>query len=176
VSANLEGGQRARCLEIAQTCAGFNLRRASRAISQHFDRALAPVGLRMTQFTLLAALAIGDAPTVGELADGLVIDRTTMSRNLRLIHKAGLIAPVRTGDRRQQRYRLTAEGRARLEAALPLWRDAQEDAIGPLGADRWRGMLGDLGALLAVLRARPSEGDAEDAAAVPERAGAARAR
>ena len=60
---------------IAATCAGFNLRRASRAVTQHFDHALAPVGLRTTQFTLLGALALGGARDINQLAQALVMDR-----------------------------------------------------------------------------------------------------
>src|SRR5215210_6976612 len=121
VSPDLEDRQRARCVEVAATCAGFNLRRASRAVSQHFDHALAPAGLRMTQFTLLAAFAIGGTPSLGDLAGALVTDRTTLSRNLRVIREAGLIEAVPDADRRVQRFRLTERGRATLDAALPLW-------------------------------------------------------
>lgn len=149
---DLEACQRARCAEIAATCAGFNLRRASRAVSQHFDRALAPAGLRMTQFTVLAALALAGPRSPGELADALVTDRTTLSRNLKVIRAAGLVEAAPTADRRAQRYRLTERGRTALEAALPLWQAAQAEIIDPLGADRWRGMLSDLNDLVGVVR------------------------
>ena len=141
-----------RCAEIAATCAGFNLRRASRAVSQHFDHALAPAGLRMTQFTLLAAFALGGTPSLAELADALVMDRTTLSRNLKVIRGAGLIEPAPSSDGRAQRFRLTGRGRATLDAALPLWQAAQEEVVEPLGAERWRGMLGDLRDVVGVVR------------------------
>ena len=80
---------------IASTCAGFNLRRASRAVTQHFDHALAPIGLRATQFTLLGALALAAPVSTNELARGLVMDRTTLTRNLRLLRDAGLVQPAR---------------------------------------------------------------------------------
>src|SRR5919206_3197772 len=69
------GDLRALGAEIASSCAGFHLRRASRAVSQHFDHALAPAGLRMTQFTLLAALALGGPASINEISHALVIDR-----------------------------------------------------------------------------------------------------
>ena len=152
VSADLEACQRTRCAEIAATCAGFNLRRASRAISQHFDQALAPAGLRMTQFTLLAAFALGGTPSLGELSEVLVIERSTLSRNLKLIRTAGLIEPVPGTDRRAHRYRLSDLGRTRLDAALPLWHAAQAVVIDPRGTDRGRGMLSDLNELIGVVR------------------------
>ena len=144
--------QRARCAVIAASCAGFHLRRASRAVSQHFDHALAPAGLRMTQFTLLAAFALGGTPSLGELAEALVTDRTTLSRNLKVIREAGLIEAVAGTDRRAQRFRLTEHGRSTLDAALPLWQSAQAEVVEPLGFDRWRGMLGDLADLVGVVR------------------------
>ena len=152
MSSDLEDRQRARCAVIAASCAGFNLRRASRAVSQHFDHALAPAGLRMTQFTLLAAFALGGTPSLGELAEVLVTDRTTLSRNLKVLRQAGLIEPVPGADRRVQRFRLTERGRTTLEAALPLWQAAQAEVVEPLGADRWRGILGDLNDLVGVVR------------------------
>ena len=152
MTTELEARQRARCAEIAASCAGFNLRRASRAVSQHFDHALAPVGLRMTQFTLLAAFALGGTPSLTELADALVTDRTTLSRNLKVIRGAGLIEPAPSGDRRAQRFRLTPRGRATLDAALPLWQAAQAEVGEPLGTDRWRGILGDLRDVVGVVR------------------------
>ena len=150
---DLEVRQRERCAEIAATCAGFNLRRASRAVSQHFDHALAPAGLRMTQFTLLAALALGGTPSLRDLARALVTDRTTLSRNLKIIREAGLIEVVPGDDRRAQRFRLTERGRSTLEAALPLWQAAQAEVVDPLGLDRWGRILGDLRDVVGVVRA-----------------------
>src|SRR5581483_6453480 len=130
--------------EIAATCAGFNLRRASRAVSQHFDHALAPAGLRMTQFTLLSALALGGSVTTNELAHALVIDRTTLTRNLRLLRDAGLvmIEPGQTG--RERRMTLTANGRAALAQAIPLWRVAQDTLVERFDQGRWPGLVADL--------------------------------
>ena len=96
--------------EMAATCAGFNLRRASRAVSQHFDHALAPAGLRMTQFTLLGAIALAGSTTTNILARALVIDRTTLTRNLRLLRDAGLIASA-DGARRTRAATVADAGR-----------------------------------------------------------------
>jgi len=152
VTIDVATSQQQRSRVIAATCAGFNLRRASRAISHYFDRALTPSGLRSTQFTLLAALAISGSPTIGELSVALVIDRTTLSRNLKLVRSANLVEAIPTGDRREHRYGLTDQGRAALETALPLWEAAQAQVVEPLGQDRWQGMLGDLHRLLGIVR------------------------
>ena len=125
--------------EIAATCAGFNLRRASRAVSQHFDHALAPTGLRMTQFTLLGALAIGGSVTINDLARVLVIDRTTLTRNLRLLRTAGHVAATTNGTGREQRISLTEDGRETLARAVPLWRAAQDTLVERFDETRWPG-------------------------------------
>jgi DNA-binding MarR family transcriptional regulator len=129
---------------IAATCAGFNLRRASRAVSQHFDHALAPVGLRTTQFTLLGALAIGSPVGINQLSQALVMDRTTLTRNLRLLRDAGLVRAARSRAGRMVRYELTETGRDMLARAIPHWREAQDGIVGAFGPERWPGMISDL--------------------------------
>ena len=134
---------------IAATCAGFNLRRASRAVTQHFDHALAPVGLRTTQFTLLGALAIAGPVSTNELAMGLVMDRTTLTRNLRLLRDAGLVEthPGRSG--REVRFALSDEGRDALARAIPVWREAQGSIVTAYGEQRWPTMVAELGRLVS---------------------------
>jgi DNA-binding MarR family transcriptional regulator len=134
---------------IAATCAGFNLRRASRAVTQHFDHALAPLGLRTTQFTLLGALALGGPVSTNQLANGLVIDRTTLTRNLRLLREAGLVEtrPGRGG--REVLFLLTDQGRDTLARAIPAWQTAQGGIVEAFGASRWPGMIAELDRLVS---------------------------
>jgi DNA-binding MarR family transcriptional regulator len=134
---------------IASTCAGFNLRRASRAVTQHFDHALAPIGLRTTQFTLLGALALAGPINTIDLARGLVVDRTTLTRNLRLLRDAGLVEahPGRVG--REVRFVLSDEGRDALARAIPLWREAQASIVAAFGETRWPTMVAELGRLVS---------------------------
>jgi DNA-binding MarR family transcriptional regulator len=134
--------------EIAATCAGFNLRRASRAVSQHFDRALAPVGLRMTQFTLLSALALGGSVTTNDLSRALVVDRTTLTRNLRLLRTAGLVTVNASQSGREQRLTLTPAGREALARAIPLWRIAQDSLLEAFDEARWPAFVTDLATLV----------------------------
>ena len=131
---------------IAMTCAGFNLRRASRAVTQHFDHALASVGLRTTQFTLLGALALAGPVSTNELAHGLVMDRTTLTRNLRLLRDAGLVATQPGG--REVRFVLSDAGRDALARAIPVWREAQGGIVTAFGADRWPTMVAELDRLV----------------------------
>jgi DNA-binding MarR family transcriptional regulator len=129
---------------IAATCAGFNLRRASRAVTQHFDHALAPAGLRTTQFTLLGALALGGPCEIAQLAQALVMDRTTLTRNLKLLRDSGLVCAARSRAGRKIRFELTASGRATLAQAVPYWREAQDGIVAAFGSERWPGMVAEL--------------------------------
>jgi DNA-binding MarR family transcriptional regulator len=129
---------------IAATCAGFNLRRASRAVTQHFDHALAPAGLRTTQFTLLGALALGGPCEITQLAQALVMDRTTLTRNLKLLRDAGLVCAARSRAGRKIRFELTATGRETLARAFPYWRAAQDGIVEAFGSEHWPGMVAEL--------------------------------
>ena len=132
------------------SCTSGNLRRATRAVSQIYDGALAPVGLKGTQFTLLAALSkLGEVPLT-RLAEALVLDRTTLSRNLQPLMDQGFIRSVSDQDRRVRRLALTARGRRKLDQALPHWRDAQRRMVEGLGPERWSRLLTDLSMAIEV--------------------------
>jgi len=77
--------------EIVQNCTCFNLRKTARAVTHLFDEALRPCGLHATQFTLLAAIASKDDPTITELSKALVMDRMTLTRNLNPLQKNGWV-------------------------------------------------------------------------------------
>jgi DNA-binding MarR family transcriptional regulator len=129
---------------IASTCAGFNLRRASRAVTQHFDHALAPAGLRTTQFTLLSALALGGPCEITQLAQALVMDRTTLTRNLKLLRDGGLVCAARSRAGRKIRFELTPSGRSTLARAVPYWREAQDGIVEAFGSELWPGLIAEL--------------------------------
>ena len=140
-----------RLARVAGTCTCAKLRMAARAVTQAYDAALAPSGLRATQFTVLVALGhIGRAP-LSRLAGALVMDRTTLSRNLRPLERDGLIATgLVDDDRRVREIRLTAKGRKALEKALPLWEKAQKRMRDGLGDKRWQGLSDDLGRTVSL--------------------------
>lgn len=125
-----------RAAEIAATCACFNVRKAARAITQLYDDALRPSGLRATQFTLLVFLG-GRGPTsVTELADVTVTDRTTLTRNLAILEERGLIE-IRPGDDARVRLvELTPAGHRAVAAAVPLWERAQASLAELVGGER----------------------------------------
>ena len=128
-------------------CACFNVRKASRALTQAYDDALRPVGIKATQFSLLAMLAGQGVVGVGSLARALGMDRTTLTRNLAPLERDGLVETVDATDRRRRLIRLTGAGEACFKGAEPRWRAVQEGVVARLGADRFGDLLYALGAL-----------------------------
>jgi len=125
-------------------CCCFNLRMATRAVTQYYDRSLEPSGIRATQFTLLVALASSSARTLTQMAESLVMDRTTLTRNLKPIEQAGLIQMVETQDKRIKAYALTELGRQVLSQSIPLWEAAQQGVVGQFGEEAYKTLLHEL--------------------------------
>ena len=143
-------------LETAQ-CLCLASRRAARAITRAFDRELRAHGLRATQFTLLATLSLKGEQTIGELAEFIVADRTTMTRNVALAEENGLVSTRR--DKSDARFRavtITRQGGETLSAALASWRAAQArltEAMGKDAADGLRHLAGS-----GIARPSPKSG------------------
>jgi DNA-binding MarR family transcriptional regulator len=131
--------------EMSTLCACFNVRRAARAVTQLYDRVLAPTGLRATQVTLLAALARAGSIPFARLAAILGMDRTTLSRNLAPLERDGLLTLRPGPDRRVKLATITGKGRKLLEQAIPLWQLAQRQITGGIGAGRWEVIRRELG-------------------------------
>lgn len=118
-------------------CVCFQLRRTSRAITQLFDAALQPSGIRSTQFAVLVAVAKKEPITISELGDLLVIDSTTLSRSLRKLEQMAFLKTVSGADRRERLVQLTAKGRRTLEKSLPYWRKVQAEVVSRLTDSGW---------------------------------------
>jgi DNA-binding MarR family transcriptional regulator len=135
------------CLEMGQNCAFHNLRRASRAVTQVFDAYFDEIGLKATQFTVLAVLAHAgeSAPTVTALAESLVLEQSSLSRNLAVLERLGHVKlSPGTADRRERIVTLTRAGRTMLAKGYPVWKRAQAAIAQELD--------GDLEGQLKVLR------------------------
>lgn len=129
------------CVNMRTTCACFNLRRAARAVTQHFNTAFAGTGVTATQFIALAVLrALGPTP-VAQLADAIVVEPSTLSRNLSVLVKNGLVTLVAGKDRRQRAVSLTRAGRDALTRAYPIWVEAQRQIEASFADGEFRGAL-----------------------------------
>ncbi len=135
---------------LTENCTCFNLRKAARAITQAYDSALQPSGIRATQFTLLAVIKAVGPLALSHLAKTLVMDRTTLTRNLRPLEKQDLIRVEPGEDRRVRIVVLTDKGARALTRALPLWRRAQGRIVDDLGRESWAGLLGNLRATVSA--------------------------
>jgi DNA-binding MarR family transcriptional regulator len=124
-------------------CAVMNFRQVARSVTARFDDQLRPAGLRATQLNLLMVIETEAATTVTGLAEILAMDRTTMTRNLKLLRDRGLVE--------KKRIALTQKGRRAAAAALPLWEKAQAEILGGLGKKRWTELLDELAAVKDLL-------------------------
>ena len=121
--------------EMAAACFANRLRAASRAITRHYDAALKPVELKISQLSVLTAVSLGQgAATIVEIADRLGMDRSTLSRNFDPLERRGLVALGPEARHRARRASLTPAGEALMRAAYPLWRQAQQ-SVGTLVDD-----------------------------------------
>jgi len=125
-------------------CACFNTRKSARVLTKHYDDALQTLELKPTQFTILAILSSVDVITVTELANIMILDRTTLTRNLRPLEKQKLIKTAAGDDRRTRMISLTKKGLIKLEAAIPLWKQAQKEVTKYLGNKRFDLFLNEL--------------------------------
>jgi DNA-binding MarR family transcriptional regulator len=131
-----------------EECNCFAVRSAARHVTQFYDQFLVPSGLRTTQFSILARLKRLGPQTINALAGEMVMDRTTLGRNILPLERDGLVRVEATAsDRRAKELHLTKAGEKRLQAARKGWAAAQarfETSFGPKRAAELRQMLGVL--------------------------------
>ncbi len=133
-----------------QLCACSNLRKAVRAVSQLYDDAFRPIGLRATQFGLLGATGMLGPLTINRLAEAIVMDRTTLTRNLRPLEKQGLLRIRHGKDRREREVSITKRGEIILAKGYPHWKKAQGKVVKGLGQERVNRLLKDVSAVVKV--------------------------
>ena len=141
--------------EVRERCLCLHVQQAARALGRRFDEALKPVGLTHGQYSLLISLN-RPPPTIGETAQLLAMDRTTLTANLKPLERRGLLVQRSDElDKRARRLRLTDEGRALLKRAVPIWRSTHDEV------DRYvRGGMDSLKDDLTALSLINAEGDA----------------
>jgi len=138
-------------------CNCLALRQAARRVSQFYEAHLAPLGMKSSQYSILARLDRRGPMTINELAEALVMDRTTTGRAIRPLERDGLVRIGAAEDGRKRVVSLTAAGRKRVNEARDAWRQAQEQFEGAFGlkaAQDLRAALSD------VVKAIPESGAA----------------
>jgi DNA-binding MarR family transcriptional regulator len=131
-------------------CNCLAIRQAARHVTQFYDTLFAPIGLRATQYAILSRLHHVGPMTINALANLLVMDRTTLGRNIQPLQRDGLVEVVASrDDRRRRELRLSAAGAAKQREASGLWVLAQErfeDVFGSERAQSLRSLLREVAA------------------------------
>jgi DNA-binding MarR family transcriptional regulator len=122
-------------------CMCGTFRRTSRALTQVYEQALRPFGLRATQFTILQALSRSGEVSQGRLGEMLAMDSTTLTRTLQIMSRQSWIAERRGEDRRERWLRLAKAGEAQLNRALPVWEKVQSRLRRRVGEQAWKNLL-----------------------------------
>jgi DNA-binding MarR family transcriptional regulator len=120
---------------IARDCIGLRVRLLNRVVTNLFDEALCSLGLRVSQLNILVATAKLGVAHPARVCDILLLDTSTLSRNVERMRAKGWLEVVPADDARTQPFRLTAQGRRILERAIPAWEKAQKKAVQLLGPD-----------------------------------------
>jgi DNA-binding MarR family transcriptional regulator len=122
-------------------CMCGNFRRTSRALTQLYEDALRPLGLRATQLTILQVLSRAREVSQGQLGEMLAMDSTSLTRTLAIMRREGWIAERRGEDRRERWLRLASAGERQLRRALPVWKKIQSRLQRKLGKQAWNNLL-----------------------------------
>lgn len=124
-------------------CANFNIRKASRVVAKIYEEHMAPVGLKGTQFTLLVAIYVNSPLTISHLAEGLVMDRTSLTRGLKPLEREGWISiEPDENDRRVRNITMTESGIELAKKAIPLWQTAHAEFLKGIGPETWNQLNG----------------------------------
>ena len=125
----------------ALPCLCSSFRRTARALSQVYEEAMRPTGLRITQFTILQALARTGEVKQGRLGEILVMDSTSLTRTLRIMLQQGWIAQRRGEDQRERWLKLSKAGEAKLKIATATWEKVQARLQAKLGEAGWKNVM-----------------------------------
>lgn len=142
----------AKLAEMARTCACFNFRKASRSVTQLFDQILSPTGLRSTQLVILITGQLLGPSSIARLARELVMDRSTLTRNLKPLLNLGLLQLSQAENGKHKSVEVTNEGRAALVASSPYWEQAQNHLVGRIGPENLNRIMGDLSGIVEATR------------------------
>jgi len=120
------------CRAMAHLCLSMNLRKTERLVTRHYDSYLAGAGVTAVQLPILASIATLDEPTFRSLSEELELDRTTLSRNLALLSRSGLLSVGPSSGPKPGKISLTAKGRRTVQRAHRLWLEAHRALEGAL--------------------------------------------
>ncbi len=140
--------------DIAATspCLCGNLRRAGRLVTKVYDTHLAPIDIKVTQYTMLLAIQRLGPVAITALADDIILERTTCTRNLKILETKKLVLLRQGPDKRMKQVALTPLGTRKIKEARPLWQAAQREFFQGIGDADILTLIGELTRLIARLR------------------------
>ena len=140
-------------LELIRDCLAVRVRVIARSITAPYDRAAAPHGVTIAQVHMLAALAEVGPCAPGRVGEALQLEKSTVSRNLDLLVKAGYVSVPESDAKGMRLVELSPKGRRKIEAVMPGWREAQKEAaalLGESGVDAVRSVARDVWPVAAL--------------------------
>ena len=136
----------------AKNCACFNVRKTARVLTQEYDQSITPSGLKTTQFSALAVIRRLGPIMITDLAKAMEIERTSLTRNLKLIERDGLIKSRSGEDARSRIVEITGAGQEKLDEAQVLWQIVQSRIVEKFGEKRFEFLRDELEALRSVVQ------------------------
>ena len=124
--------------DVLESCPCFRARAVARRITRDYDEVFKELGLKSTQFSLLAIIKAKAPSSITTMADKLAMERTSLIRTLELMESKGLISLAAEGYRRERKISITEKGEKVLAQALPLWRDMQQKFEKRVGRQKWQ--------------------------------------
>lgn len=134
--------------DMGRTCVCFNMRKATRFITQFYDSELRSTGLRVTQLSLMTAIRALGPTSFKRLSEAVGMDQTTLSRNIGLLQEKGLVELESGEDHRSRKISLTQSGHEGLKQAYPLWKAAQAKIVSKIGSDNWMSVLESMNSMM----------------------------
>jgi MarR family transcriptional regulator, organic hydroperoxide resistance regulator len=132
-------------IDLLHICACANLRKTTRVVTQLYDKILQPTGLKVTQYSMLVNISRNQNITISQLGEVMLLDQTTVTRNLDLLIKAGYVTLTKDKhDSRTKTVSLTDKGIDKLNEARPIWLELQKKFLHDIGNEQYENFLDTL--------------------------------
>lgn len=141
MNVDLSEQERAALREVASNCLCQKARNAARILTRFYDSYFTDTRIEPTQFNMLVAIRLMEPVPLGKVASRLGLERTTLTRNLALLERDGLVHTASGEDARSRQLSLTAAGRRTLQSALRNWKQAHTAVVGVLGKEDFSRIL-----------------------------------
>ncbi|TQR32824.1 MarR family transcriptional regulator [Lysinibacillus sphaericus] len=145
-------------INYTQICVCANLRKKTRLVTQFYDNLLQPTGLKVTQYSMLANIDLQQAVSISRLGEILLLDQTTITRNINLLKRNGYVDLTRDPqDARAKVITLTDKGVEKLNEAAPIWQDIQERIINDIGLEKYNDFYETLKIIQKIIQSYDEE-------------------